>query len=219
MKAFRKDAKEVVLDIPDNINVIAVFSNSFRFYSSEFYDINNDKRVPVIVISSKYKPQWCKVIYNLVARGAYMFDPEKTLYFKYVSVSEKEVNGYIILERTGERINGVPIFKVTNKEPEAILNSIWLKYDTNYENIKINQIINAIDYEGAYVSDEKKFYLAFMVPRNKKVIIDYTINNKNSLKTNDSLSNGRHRWVFWWGKETLEDKNFLYEDINPDEII
>lgn len=211
-----KEVKEVILNVPENINTIAMFSSFFNIYDSEYYDAENGKVIPVMAISSKEKPRWEKLTYNLFAKGAYVITPGKSRYLKYTVVSENHVNGFVVLERTNEKINGVPVFKVSMKEPEAILVGVWIKYNNNInDDLKINGIINAVDYEGGFIVDDDKFYLGLVIPRNKVVIIDYTISSKDE----------RFRWVWWWDEnETslefkLRFKEYRYEDLKPDEII
>jgi len=205
-----KGVSEVILDIPDNVNTIAVHSSAFKIHPSEFYSVKDGKNIPVMVISSDEKPRCENLVYNLYPSGAYIITPGKARYLNYVEISENEIsNGYVVLERTNKKINGTPVFKVTNKEPEAILNGLWIRCYNDCEKTKINEIINAINYEGGYITNIDRLYLGFIVPKDKKTIIDYTQSDK------------RIRWAFWWdNKENyLKDKKYNYEDLKTEQII
>ena len=200
-----KKVDQVILNIPENINVIAMHSSSFVTFYSEYYD--GQKFIPIMAISAK-RPAWEKLIFNLIARGAYVIKPGETRYVNYVRVSERGINGYIILERTGEYVNGIPVFKVSTKEPEAIVFGVRIKKYYENQEVQINEIINAIGYEAGFISNDNMLYIGLITPMDKEVIIDYT-------------HLYRYRWVFKWDEEKKEmvDREYRYEDFKPDEII
>lgn len=200
-----KEVDQVVLDVPDNINVIAMHSSFFNAFYSEYYD--GQKFIPIMAISSK-RPAWEKLVLNIIARGGYMIKPGETRYVNYVRVTERGLNGLIILERTGETTNGIPVFKVSTKDPEAIMYGVRIRKYYEYHELQVNEIINAIAYETGFVSKDNMLYIGLIFPVDKEVVIDYTHLH-------------RYRWVFKWDENAkdIKDREYRYEDFKTDEII
>ena len=196
--------ENVEIKIPRHLRTLALYHNLMEIQLGEYHSVDGNI-IPIIMFSSRKKPNWEHTIFNMYVRGGYFVIPGKIRQLKYLKIDGdmNKISGYVIVERTDEEIDGVPIFKVvTDKEPEAMLLAIRFKGYDSCEKIKINKVINALSYKFGctYNGFLYKIYGGLIVPfeKHKKIIIDYDENQN------------RKRWVFEWDGEKLKDRNESY---------
>jgi len=217
--------EKVIIEIPQSVNTVAIYSNAFQVFRSDYFTLTEVK-APLLILA-KEKPKWMDAEYNLIPRGAFKLTPGEIREIKkYLVINGKtdHVEGWIVLERTNEYSNNTPIFKVTNKEPEAYTTILRWSELESCEDIRVNSIKNAIWHTIACVpqrnsngdddeedDDTEKLeytvYVGLVMPTDKAVEVDY------------ETERGRYIWRFSWSEQGYFEKVYPYEDVKPDEII
>ena len=216
-----EQTEKVIIEIPQSINTVAIYSNAFQVFRSDYFTLTEVK-APLLILA-KEKPRWMNVEYNLIPRGAFILKENEIREIKkYLKVNGEtdNVEGYIVLERTNEYYENIPVFRVTNKEPEAHTNILRFTELESCDDIKVNNIKNTIWHTISCVplrgndddedNDERPLYtiyIGLVMPTDKEVEVDY------------ETRNGRYKWRFSWTEEGQADKKYRYEDVKLDEII
>lgn len=232
----QEENQEIIINIPSEVNTIAIPLSMLSYFYGEYYELT-ELQSPVIVLERE-KPklklersrQERYIVLNMVPLGAIKLELDK--YNNYVkklkyadfafSLSGNQIGaiGWLVFERTNEFYNDAPVFKLTDKEPEAYFYNLRIAHDIlSCSDIKINSLINTIyakticelqNYKIQVSYDNDKdaydYYIAMINPVSKRSIVDYYDTDKK-----------RYRYVVSFFAEKAE--KYRYEDLKDVPIL
>ena len=193
------------LEIPQEINVVAVPIN---WLSRERVSLDGKQ---LLVLKNKVINLY-GVDVKLIPKGAFKIKPHDVRTVKYLTINDRgeemKLEGFAVLERTGEKLNDVPVFKVSQREPEVFLKGyVYEVSDCN--NVKVLETSNIISYTYGCekVKDTLEFGLAFIVPIDKTARFEVI------------LEGTRRRYLIFWNNGNPAELENVYDLPKDDEIL
>ena len=195
------------IEIPKEILVIAVPASWI-----DFFDVNF-KGEPIIILKNRKIELEGGSTIKLIPRGAFKIKPGYVRTVKYLVIDARkekiELGGSIVLERTNEVIDDTPVFRVTNKEPQAFLYGIFYRNLDDCKELEILRTENVIKYYKSCRSDDDSVSIAIdlILPVDKTALVEYSIEGR------------KHKVLILWNNGDPVDLLDIYEEPRQEEIL
>jgi len=194
------------IEIPKEVKIVALPADWVSFEEIVY------KGEPIIILKNRRIELNGGVIINLIPKGAFRVKVNDVRVIKYLTIDarqqEVQLKGSIVLERTDEKINNIPVFKVTQREPEVFLYGIFYNDLDDCKDIDILNTENIIQHYKTCLpnSDSVGIGIECIIQIGKRGIIDYVIKGK------------KHRDIILWNNGNPIDLFDIYEEPKDDEI-
>jgi len=201
-------SKEGVIEIPQELKVIAIPS-SWLDYEQVIYHGE-----PVLIIKNKKIELNGGSIINLIPKGAFKLKIDDIRVVKYLTIDSRgkkpKLKGTIVLERTDKTIGTTPVFKISQKDPEAFMYGFIIGDFEECGDVKIEDVKNVIQkYIRCISNNDETVAIAIdlIIPVEKTAIIDYVVRG------------GKHRDMIIWNNGDPIELIDIYEEPTTDDIL